>query len=69
MLLFKIRMIAKTQQIYCYVKRGVKHQNAPYLSTVNVQKLKLRKDIMSRLCHKPYTSIYKQTLLLIVFHD
>ena len=60
MLLFKIRMIAKTQQIYCCMKRGVKHQNVPYSSAVNVQKLKLRKDIILRLCHKPYTGIYKQ---------
>ena len=36
------------------MNRGVKHQNAPYLSAVNVQKLKLRKDIILRLCHKPY---------------
>ena len=42
------------------MKRGVKHQNAPYLSAVNVQKLKLPKDIILRLCHKPYTGIYKQ---------
>ena len=42
------------------MKRGVKHQNAPYLSAVNVQKLKLRKDIILGLCHKPYTGIYKQ---------
>ena len=27
------------------MKRGMKHQNAPYLSAVNVQKLKLRRDI------------------------
>ena len=59
MLLFKIRMTAKNQQIYC-MKRGMKHQNAPYLSAVNVQKLKLRRDIILRLCHKPYTGIYKQ---------
>ena len=42
------------------MKRGVKHQNPPYLSAVNVQKVKLRKDIILRLCHKPYTGIYKQ---------
>ena len=42
------------------MKRGKKHQNAPYLSAVNVQKLKLRRDIILRLCHKPYTGIYKQ---------
>ena len=43
------------------MKRGMKHQNAPYLSAVNVQKLKLRRDIIIlRLCHKPYTGIYKQ---------
>ena len=41
------------------MKRGMKHQNAPYLSAVNVQKLKLRRDIILRLCHKPYTGIYK----------
>ena len=41
------------------MKRGMKHQNAPYLSAVNVQKLKLRKDIILRLCHKPYTGIYR----------
>ena len=27
------------------MKRGMKHQNAPYLFAVNVQKLKLRGDI------------------------
>ena len=42
------------------MKRGVKHQNAPYLFAVNVQKLKLLKDIILRLCHKTYTGIYKQ---------
>ena len=42
------------------MKRGMKHQNAPYLSAVNVQKLELRRDIILRLCHKPHTSIYKQ---------
>ena len=41
------------------MKPGVKHQNAPYLSAVNVQKLRLRKDIILRLCNKPYTGIYK----------
>ena len=40
--------------------RPLKHQNAPYLSAVNVQKLKLRRDFILRLCHKPYTGIYKQ---------
>ena len=45
--------------LYC-MKRGMKHQNVPYLSAVNVQKLKLRRDIILRLCHKPYTGIYKQ---------
>ena len=40
------------------MKRGMKHQNAPYLSAVNVQKLKLPRDIILRLCHKP--GIYKQ---------
>ena len=61
MLLFKIRMIAKNSAniLYC-MKQGVKHQNATYLSAVNVQKLKLRKDIILRLYHKPYTGIYKQ---------
>ena len=61
MLLFKIRMTAKKSAniLYC-MKRGMKHQNAPYLSAVNVQKLKLRRDIILRLCHKPYTGIYKQ---------
>ena len=51
MLLFKIKMTAKTQQIYCIycMKRGMKHQNAPYLFAVNVQKLKLRRDIILRL--------------------
>ena len=39
-------------------ERGMKHQNAPYLSAVNVQKLKLHRDIILRLCHKP--GIYKQ---------
>ena len=47
------------------MKRGVKHQNAPYLSAVNVQKLKLRKDIILRLCHKPYTGIYKQQWVIV----
>ena len=47
------------------MKRGMKHQNAPYLSAVylqyvNVQKQKLRRDIILRLCHKPHTGIYKQ---------
>ena len=42
------------------MKRGMKHQNASYLSAVNVQKLKLRRDIVLRLCHKPHTGIYKQ---------
>ena len=42
------------------MKRGTKHQNAPYFSAVNVQKVKLRKDIILRLRHKPYTGIYKQ---------
>ena len=53
------------------MKRGMKYQNAPYLFAVNVQKLKLRKDIILRLCHKPYTGIYKQqqVILLNVFHD
>ena len=56
------------------MKRGVKHQIAPYLSAVNVQKLKLRKDIILRLCSKPYTVILAYTnnsrsLLLSVFHD
>ena len=41
------------------MKRGTQHQNAPYLSAVNVQKPKLRKDIILRLCNKPYTGIYK----------
>ena len=39
------------------MKRGMKHQNASYLFAVNVQKLKLRRDIILRLCHKPYTGI------------
>ena len=39
------------------MKQGMKHQNASYLSAVNVQKLKLRKDIILRLCNKPYTGI------------
>ena len=38
----------------------MEHQNAQHLSAVNVQKLKLRKDIIIRLCHKPFTGIYKQ---------
>ena len=42
------------------MKRGMKHQNVPYLSSLNVQKLKLRRDIILRLCHKPNTGIYKQ---------
>ena len=42
------------------MKRGTKHQNAPYFSAVNVQKVKRRKDIILGLCHKPYTGIYKQ---------
>ena len=53
------------------MKRGMQHQNTPYLFAVNVQKLKLRRDIILRLCHKPYTGIYKQqwSLLLSVLHD
>ena len=31
--------------LYC-MKQGMKHQNAPYLSAVHVQKLKLRRDII-----------------------
>ena len=42
------------------MKRGVKHKNASYLSAVNVQKLKQRKGIILRPCHKTYTGIYKQ---------
>ena len=38
----------------------MKHQNAPYLSAVNVQKPKPRRAIILRLYHKPYTGIYKQ---------
>ena len=31
-----------------------------YPYAVNVQKLKLSKDTILRLCHKPYTATYKQ---------
>ena len=39
------------------MKRGMKHQNAPYLSAVNVQKLKLRRDIILRLSQTLYWHI------------
>ena len=32
------------------MKRGMKHQNAPYSSAVNVQKLKLRRNIILKDC-------------------
>ena len=48
--------------LYC-MKRGIKHQNAPYLFAVNVQKLKLRRDIILA-----YTN-NSSSLLLSVLHD
>ena len=39
------------------MKRGMKHQNAPYLFTVNVQKLKLRRDIILGLSQTLYWHI------------
>ena len=54
------------------MKRGTKHQNAPYFSAVNVQKVKLCKDNILKLCHKSYTGIYtnnSRSLLQSVFHD